>query len=1107
MRVPNLGAWSHLVLAIIVARTPVQAGADARGECTALDLLLPSLLHRLVPLVIYAESFLRHNNVASEWSRLCYENSTDHGFKLQYEELARSIKVQGMAGRMPSSARKTAADMQLVAAAIAADPALPMPGWSAVRGAWTSVASKETIVELDAAAADELSAPSRWLRDAFLLRYLELKAQRAANGTLHSMVLFPNSGDAEWRWKRAHTMIHQYGLVVLGSRFMGLDLDSAATFMEHLYEGLPSMDKGKCARKASWCGFRKNAVKKVRLVFIESPTPIALDRVLEMKNRLRAEFGGTKNSVHVSDSHAEMLSPAKIVLNGNSRDLLFKHKLFKLGAREQLSYTDDDDERKVYYVHNRRYRLNLNLPPSEPSGSLTTTALGGTGAPGVEPSWFSRVITYPYGGITVEKGGTKLTYQEGGKKAVTGRKSGITVLDFDTVEGFEELSREYPWLVRQPRVKTRRGVHVYCKYNPNLNQPTPAQGFKLDILGGSGKAKAVAVPPTQYTLEDGTFFTYRWEQTGPLDDIPDGLSARLRESFISRLNPPPAPPPPPLFLHPRTASSLPLQGHLPRRALLGNSSAFPSELPPGQLTQWSRFDIYVKAAFARVLLRHNTSRRGSTLLLRCGGAPGVASAYHSSEDANRTCTLLRTTMTPHDDEAPRGNCTRGSTFGCTHEGVWVKRSCHGTFGFLGEEIPCAPSQHMHKGRTLCRMREPCTLVDPIAFHEDAYKVMQYTFGLGEPCFKDSRKFAHVNCTEKTNFKHYLSTFHQLIASIRAHGYQVSYGRIPVCKWQSWAPMLTSNAAHRVAAALALGLPTMPIHPEVPCRHDRQTSKLSDGKRVRILFRRRWDYRFFARETNVFRDGRYGTPSSAVKSRRYRRLYDKFNESRVLPFLDAAVREAIIADPNLHVLHLWPHAVSMGYAKRLRARQLAAEYCATDGGITYGKLVPASSLALQSYVRQIKRTLPAAAGSVDPPGTTSHGLAAYIMVVRSAPDVLATCQSLIRDLYNLPGQLYETSFDATMTHADAILASRLLLHEICHGCEYDYDTHGTVDGYPKRKEYGEMSPTACSKASIAPLTGSESIACDMTGASPLEAPQHRAVGRQRNAIGGELWRYM
>ena len=175
-----------------------------------------------------------------------------------------------------------------------------------------------------------------------------------------------------------------------------------------------------------------------------------------------------------------------------------------------------------------------------------------------EPVWFStQVVIFAFNGFqfnqnalgvskkrpNVPRGWPNLTtsvafestaQRTRGTMALTGKVSGITVLDFDNLEVYETLRCEFPWLDAQPRVRSHRGVHIYCNYHPTIRQPKEAQGLQIDVLGDnqSGGAKSAIAPPTQYKRPDGIVVTYTWEQGGALDDIPSELVHRLNPSEL-----------------------------------------------------------------------------------------------------------------------------------------------------------------------------------------------------------------------------------------------------------------------------------------------------------------------------------------------------------------------------------------------------------------------------------------------------------------------------------------------------------------------------------------------------------------------------------------------
>jgi UDP-N-acetylmuramate-alanine ligase len=51
---------------------------------------------------------------------------------------------------------------------------------------------------------------------------------------------------------------------------------------------------------------------------------------------------------------------------------------------------------------------------------------------------------------------------------LTGKISGITVLDFDSLNSYKTFCKNVPDFENYFTVKTKNGYHVYCLYNPEL---------------------------------------------------------------------------------------------------------------------------------------------------------------------------------------------------------------------------------------------------------------------------------------------------------------------------------------------------------------------------------------------------------------------------------------------------------------------------------------------------------------------------------------------------------------------------------------------------------------------------------------------------------------
>ena len=90
---------------------------------------------------------------------------------------------------------------------------------------------------------------------------------------------------------------------------------------------------------------------------------------------------------------------------------------------------------------------------------------------------------------------------------ITGEKSGVLVLDFDTYPLFDEYIMKFPELNKAPRVATRKGFHLYFSWNDKYTE-LPSKLDKLDI---QGNGKQVFYVGTEYQLETGDKFSYKWD--------------------------------------------------------------------------------------------------------------------------------------------------------------------------------------------------------------------------------------------------------------------------------------------------------------------------------------------------------------------------------------------------------------------------------------------------------------------------------------------------------------------------------------------------------------------------------------------------------------------
>nr|WPF46839.1 MAG: hypothetical protein [Lake Baikal virophage 14] len=90
---------------------------------------------------------------------------------------------------------------------------------------------------------------------------------------------------------------------------------------------------------------------------------------------------------------------------------------------------------------------------------------------------------------------------------ITGEVSGVSVLDFDTMDSYKEFLSEFGMdCIKRNCIMTNKGKHLYFKYDPDLKQTqNPTAGVDVRNDGG-----IIIAPPTSYTLLDGSTAKYEF---------------------------------------------------------------------------------------------------------------------------------------------------------------------------------------------------------------------------------------------------------------------------------------------------------------------------------------------------------------------------------------------------------------------------------------------------------------------------------------------------------------------------------------------------------------------------------------------------------------------
>jgi len=121
-----------------------------------------------------------------------------------------------------------------------------------------------------------------------------------------------------------------------------------------------------------------------------------------------------------------------------------------------------------------------------------------------------KEVLFPKGWINMEKEYDK---SKNGLCIITGKKSNVTVIDYDNKESFEEDVKLYPEIGNYV-VRTRKGYHCYFLYNDKI--PSGSHG---DYDYQNDK-RCVICPPTKYKCEK-TIFKYELITNGELKEMSD----------------------------------------------------------------------------------------------------------------------------------------------------------------------------------------------------------------------------------------------------------------------------------------------------------------------------------------------------------------------------------------------------------------------------------------------------------------------------------------------------------------------------------------------------------------------------------------------------------
>ena len=108
---------------------------------------------------------------------------------------------------------------------------------------------------------------------------------------------------------------------------------------------------------------------------------------------------------------------------------------------------------------------------------------------------------------------------------ICGKLSGISVIDVDGQDGFNNLIASGIALPKTRSIKSPHGWHLYYKYNPNLKTGLSSIK-KVDIKSDGG---CVCVPPS--VVPDGRYEVLRGYELG---ELPDDMALKLNFTKVQR---------------------------------------------------------------------------------------------------------------------------------------------------------------------------------------------------------------------------------------------------------------------------------------------------------------------------------------------------------------------------------------------------------------------------------------------------------------------------------------------------------------------------------------------------------------------------------------------
>ena len=169
---------------------------------------------------------------------------------------------------------------------------------------------------------------------------------------------------------------------------------------------------------------------------------------------------------------------------------------------------------------------------------------------GFIPFTFSKISTYinskgeekkkpinlpEHGNITSDNFTNYCKSGDKGAAIITGKMSNLTVIDFDNINSYNSILTQMPELKNYRTIKTNKGFHIYCKYDPKPKSSTNvlASYPGVDIRNDGG---IVFSPPCSYKLLDGSLCKYE-DMGGEILPIPEIIMSDIKPDCFVNFTP------------------------------------------------------------------------------------------------------------------------------------------------------------------------------------------------------------------------------------------------------------------------------------------------------------------------------------------------------------------------------------------------------------------------------------------------------------------------------------------------------------------------------------------------------------------------------------------